>query len=124
MITTKIISIEPQAIVATGERYLDVAVELTDTDLKKPLLRKFGFPIDTSKEEIRAAVKKFAGTYKLEKVQSADDKIVIAQDAHVAELQDLAGEEIAAPDVDVHGTPKKGAKKSNERSKNTTKKGK
>lgn len=121
MVKAKIKSIDPEVIVATGERYLNVAVELTDTDLKTPILRYFGFAIDTSKETILEEVKKFAELHQLEKVQREENKEVAAQNAHVAELQDLEGEEVAAPEVDPKSLPK-GAK-TNGRSTNKTKKG-
>lgn len=119
MVKAIIKSIEPAEIVATGERYLDVAVEVVDGKLTE--LRKLGFPIDTTKEDILAEVQKQAETYQLEKVQRANQIVEDAHSAHVADLQDLQGEEIAAPELeDAEAETTKGAKK-NGSSKNTTK---
>ena len=118
MITIKIISIDKKEIVATGEPYLDVAVQLTDTDIKKPILRKLGFAIDTPKATIKAEVKKMAETYRLEKAQSAQDIKVVAQDAHVTDLKDLEGEEVAT--LEDSASEPKNVKK-NVRDKNSTK---
>lgn len=119
MVKAKIKSIEPQVIVATGERYLDVALEIVDGKETKEL--KLGFPIDTTKEDILEEAKKQAENYQLEKAQRATQEVADAHSAHVAELQDLQGEEIAAPELeDAEAETTKGAK--NNGSKNTTKK--
>src|SRR5690606_9006717 len=108
MVTAKIKSIDTKAIVATGESYLDVEVLVVDGSTKE--VRHIGYPITTSKKEIMADVQKLVETYQLEKLQREDDKVATAQNAQVDTLQDLVGEEVVAPDVDVHGTPTKVAK--------------
>lgn len=121
MVKAIIKSIEPAEIVATGERYLDVAVHIVDGKETKEL--KLGFPIDTTKEDILAEVQKQAENYQLEKAQRAKQDVEDAHSAHVAELQDLQGEEIAAPELeDAEADTSKGAKKNGSKTTTTKRK--
>lgn len=122
-IKAKIKSIEPAEIVGTGERYLDVAIEIQDG--KETIERKLGYPIGTTEKEIKADIEKYLTTHQLEKAQKVNTAEADAENTHVAKLQDsLTGEEVAGPEVDEAVAKNTKGLKTNARSKNATKKGK
>lgn len=94
-ITAKIVSIDKATLVATGEKFLDVKVELLDGK-KVVATKKFAYDFGTPKKQIEKEAKKAAMLYESEKLQEIGDKeknkLEINADKNIA---DLVGKKIS-----------------------------
>lgn len=90
-VTATIVEVTKQSIVKTGERFLEVEIELKDG--KKKVSYKRGYPLETTQKEIAADLKKLVATYQEEKTQAATqaeaDKAEAGADATIEAVTGL-----------------------------------
>lgn len=92
-VSAVITSVVKDRVRKTGERFLDVTVEITDGGEKEIVKR--GFPIDASDEDIKAEITKMLETRKGEQAQAVEQAVLDAEDAVADEtIGKLEGAEI------------------------------
>lgn len=80
--------------VKTGEQFLDVTVDFTEDGEVKDT-RKFGYPLGTSAEDIKADLAKAVATFEGEKIQKVAQKEVDATDKQAKEvIEEIEGETV------------------------------
>lgn len=92
-VTATIKSVEKARVIATGEDYLDVTIEITEGKAKEVVKR--GYPIDTPTKEIKAELKKLLKTRTAEATQAETQAVLDKQDAATAKaITELEGLEV------------------------------
>jgi uncharacterized protein YlzI (FlbEa/FlbD family) len=91
MTTAKIAKIEKATIVKTGERFLDVTVEIKE-GRKIVEVRKLGYPLDTKSGDIEKDLKKMLKVREQEAIQAVEqvkvDKVEAKADTTIELLKD------------------------------------
>lgn len=91
MIIAQVRTVNKDRNVSTGEEFLDVTVDFLEDD-ELVVTKKFGYPVETSAEEIKADLAKAAENLELERQQAVVQKAVDAREEHALEVkQNLEG---------------------------------
>ena len=84
--------IKKSTIVATGEKFIEAEVDVYEDEVKVET-KKFGYPYETTNEEVIADVKKMMALRDSEKIQAEVQQeveaIEVAVDGELEQLQDL-----------------------------------
>ena len=97
MTTAKIVKISKDSIVKTGERFLNVIVEITEGKGKSAVSHEvvWGYPLTTSKKEIEKDIKKYLKNRKEEKERAEENAQIEAEDKQADKtIEVLSGLEV------------------------------
>lgn len=95
-ITAQILDIKRDRHIQDGVEFLDVEVALLEEGKKKPLeVRKYGYALETSKEQIREDLKKVVAEFVESRARSVEQAKADAADANAEQTKDMIGETIS-----------------------------
>jgi len=82
-VTATVVKATKETIVKTGERFLDVEIQLVDGKTKKTFKR--GYPYGTTPKEVEKELKQLVKTYELEKEQAVTQATLDEEEAGAEE---------------------------------------